>query len=170
MCHALSCHVSLPFHLASRCFNPKIAFRCTTLRVVSPSKETKSWLRPQPFPTEYPGRGSEALQFPESILPEHRTVGRAVNRLPATTTTLPVRSGNPRRCSGNPNRLRIERVHIRSIGTGIRSLGTAGDSPWRKTGLAWIRGLQRAIPPQTRKAQTTKKNLIEFIATTNARK
>lgn len=90
-------------------------------------------------------------------------------RVGSAPSHFPVRFGNPRRCSGNPSRIRIERVHLRSVGT-VRSLVDPKVLKERvrgeKRGSLGYGGLQRAIPPKTRKAQTTNKNLIEFIEST----
>jgi hypothetical protein len=118
---------------------------------------------PSHFPRSTQGEGARPCSFPSRSSQKIEPVGRAVNSrevdtLPATKTTLPVRSGNLRRCSGNPSSVRIERVHIRSVGT-VRSLDTAGENPWRKTGLAWNHGLAARDSAQNKKGPNNEQTL-----------
>ena len=112
---------------------------------------------PSHFPRSTQGEGARPCSFPSRSSQKIEPVGRAVNSrevntLPATKTTLPVRSGNLRRCSGNPRRDRIVRVHL-------RSLGTVGESPWRKTGLAWIGGLAACDSAQNKNGPNNEQKL-----------
>jgi hypothetical protein len=169
MCHAFSFHVSplsiWPLGVLTRKW-PFVVRRSASYLLVGKRRVGSA---PSHFPRSTQGEGARRCRFPSRSRQKIEPVGRAVNSLPATTTTLPVRFGNPRRCSGNPSRIRIERVHLRSVGT-VRSLVDPKVLKERvrgeKRGSLGYGGLQRAIPPKTRKAQTTNKNLIEFIEST----
>ncbi len=128
----LRCHSIWPFGVSIRKW-PFVVRRSASYLLV---RKRRVGSDPSDFPRSTQGEGARPCSFPGRSRQKIEPVGRAVNSREVNTL----------------------RVHIRSLGT-VRSLDTVGESPWRKTGLAWIRGLAACDSAQNKKGPNNEQEL-----------